>query len=83
VLPLHRTDGLVAERSVAEKERLMTTVLVHRLRGHHALLEMALEEERSRAMPDDRRLAGIKKKKLAIKDRLTAFVGASAPSAAH
>ena len=56
----------------------MTTVLVHRLRGHHALLEIALEEERSRAMPDDRRLAGIKKKKLAIKDRLTAFVGASA-----
>lgn len=58
----------------------MTTVLVHRLRGHHALLEMALEEERSRAMPDDRRLAGIKKKKLAIKDRLAVFDDRRLPS---
>ena len=61
----------------------MTIVLARRRRGHHALLEMALKEERSRAMPDDRTLAGIKKKKLAIKDRLFAFVGASAQSTAH
>ncbi|MDZ4110162.1 MAG: YdcH family protein [Brevundimonas sp.] len=56
----------------------MTVALARRLRGHHALLEMALKDERSRTMPDDRTLAGIKKKKLAIKDRLSVFDGASA-----
>jgi len=61
----------------------MSVVLARRLRGYHALLEMALKDERSRARPDDRALAGIKKKKLAIKDRLSAFEGASAQSTAH
>ncbi len=61
----------------------MTMVLVHRLRAHHALLEMALRDERSRARPDDCALAGIKKKKLALKDRLSAFEGVSAPPTAH
>ncbi|WP_439476981.1 DUF465 domain-containing protein [Brevundimonas sp.] len=61
----------------------MTIVLARRLRGHHALLEMALKDERSRARPDDRTLAGIKKKKLAIKDRLSVFDSASVRSTAH
>jgi hypothetical protein len=45
-------------------------VLARRLQGFHSLLEMALQDERARPRPDDRTLAGIKKKKLAIKDRL-------------
>lgn len=48
----------------------MSIVLAHRLRGCHALLELALGEERSRLQPDERMLATIKKKKLALKDRL-------------
>lgn len=61
----------------------MSIVLARRLQGFHVLLEMALRNERARPGPDDRTVTNIKKKKLAIKDRLTAFVGASAPSAAH
>ncbi|MEH6664457.1 MAG: YdcH family protein [Brevundimonas sp.] len=52
----------------------MSTVLARRLQGFHALLEMALRDERSRpGGPDDRTVARIKKKKLAVKDRLAAF----------
>lgn len=61
----------------------MSIVLAHRLRGFHVLLELALREERARPSPDDRTLAGIKKKKLAIKDRLAAFEGRAVPSASH
>ena len=57
----------------------MTIVLAHRLRGFHALLEMALRDERARPLPDDRSIAGIKKKKLAIKDRLAVFDGRQVP----
>ena len=57
----------------------MTIVLAHRLRGFHALLEMALSDERARPLPDDRSIAGIKKKKLAIKDRLAVFDGRQVP----
>ena len=53
----------------------MSIVLAYRLRGLHSLLEMALRDERSRPRPDDRTVAGIKKKKLAIKDRLAVFDG--------
>jgi hypothetical protein len=53
----------------------MSIVLANRLQGFHSLLEMALKDERSRPQPDDRTVAGIKKKKLAIKDRLAAFDG--------
>lgn len=53
----------------------MSVVLVRRLKGLHALLEMALKDERSRPRPGERTLAGIKKKKLAIKDRLAAVEG--------
>ena len=53
----------------------MTIVLAHRLRGLHALLEMALRDERARPLPDDRSVAGIKKRKLVIKDRLAVFDG--------
>ncbi len=48
----------------------MSIVLARRLRGFHALLEMALRDERARPRPDDGTVAGIKKKKLVIKDRL-------------
>jgi len=65
----------------------MSIVLARRLRGFHALLEMALRDERTRPQPDemalrdertrpqpdDRAVASIKKKKLAIRDRLVAF----------
>lgn len=61
----------------------MNVVLVRRLEGLHALLEMALEEERSRVRPDDRTLAGIKKKKLAIRDQLARAEAASERSAVH
>ena len=61
----------------------MTIVLAHRLRGFHALLEMALSDERARPLPDDRSIAGIKKKKLAIKDRLAVFDGRRMPSASR
>ena len=59
----------------------MTIVLAHRLRGLHALLEMALSDERARPLPDGRSVAGIKKRKLAIKDRLAVFDGRQMPSA--
>lgn len=61
----------------------MSIVLARRLRGFHALLEMALKDERSRPRPDDRTLAGIKKKKLAIKDRLVVFDGPTMRSASR
>ena len=61
----------------------MTIVLAHRLRGFHALLEMALRDERVRPLPDDRSIAGIKKKKLAIKDRLAVFDGRQMPAASR
>jgi hypothetical protein len=51
----------------------MSIVLAKRLQGFHALLEMALKDERSRPCPDQRTLASIKKRKLAVKDRLAAF----------
>lgn len=53
----------------------MSIVLARRLRGFQALLEMALKDERARPRPDDRTVAGIKKKKLAIKDRLAVLDG--------
>jgi len=53
----------------------MSIVLARRLQGLHALLETALRDERARPRPDDRTVAGINKKKLAIKDRLTVFDG--------
>jgi len=53
----------------------MSIVLAHRLRGLHPLLEMALRDERARPRPDDQTVAGIKKKKLAIKDLLAVFDG--------
>lgn len=61
----------------------MSSVLAHRLRGFHSLLEMALKDERARPRPDDRTVAGIKKKKLAIKDRLAVFDGLQAPPASR
>jgi hypothetical protein len=51
----------------------MSIVLARRLRGFPALLEMALRDERARLRPDDGAVARIKKKKLAIRDRLVAF----------
>lgn len=45
-------------------------VLTRRLQGWHALLEMSLRDERARPRPDDQAVAAIKKKKLAVKDRL-------------
>ncbi len=38
----------------------MSIVLARRLRGFHALLEMALRDERARLQPDDRAVASIK-----------------------
>lgn len=61
----------------------MSIVLAHRLRGFHALLEMALRDERARPRPGDRTLAGIKNKKLAIKGRLAVFDDRQMPSASH
>ena len=57
----------------------MSIVLARRLKGMHFLLQMALKDERARPRPDDRTVAGIKKKKLAIKDRLAAFDGLQMP----
>ncbi len=51
----------------------MSIVLARRWRGFHALLEMALRDERARPRPDDRTVAAIRKKKLIIKDRLAGF----------
>lgn len=61
----------------------MSVVTVRRLKGFHALLEMALKDERSRPWPDDRAVAGIKKRKLAIRDRLAAMGGAPMRSDFH
>lgn len=61
----------------------MSIVLTRRLRGFHALLEMALRDERARPRPDDRAVAGIKKKKLAVKDRLARLDGPETSSASH
>ena len=61
----------------------MSIVLAHRLRGFHALLEMALRDERARPRPGDRTLAGIKNKKLAIKDRLAVFDSRQMSSVSH
>ncbi len=61
----------------------MSIVLARRLQGFHALLEMALKDERARPRPDDRTVAGIKKRKLVIKDRLAIFNSSQMPSAPH
>lgn len=61
----------------------MSIVLANRLRGLHALLEMALSDERTRPRPDDRTLVSIKKKKLVIKDRLVVFDDRQLPSASR
>lgn len=51
----------------------MSYSIIQRLQTRHALLEMALVEERSRPRPSDPLLARIKKKKLQIRDRLEAL----------
>lgn len=61
----------------------MSIVLARRLRGFHALLEMALRDERARPLPDDRAVASIKKKKLVIRDQLVAFDDRQSPSTSH
>lgn len=61
----------------------MSIVLARRWRGFHALLEMALRDERSRPCPDERTVAGIKKKKLLIKDRLARIDARQASSASQ
>ncbi|WP_425985621.1 DUF465 domain-containing protein [Brevundimonas sp. TWP1-2-1b1] len=61
----------------------MSIVLANRLRGVHALLEMALKDERARPRPDDLTLAQIRKKKLAIKDRLAIFERSLASAASR
>ena len=61
----------------------MSNVLAHRLRGVPALRAMARTDERARPRPDARTVAGIKKKKLAIKDRLAVFDGHQAPPASR
>lgn len=61
----------------------MSIVLARRLRGFHALLEMALSDERARPLPDDRAVARLKKKKLVIRDRLVAVDGRHTPSASR
>lgn len=58
----------------------MSIVLARRLQGLHALLELALRDEQARKRPDARALASIKKKKLAIKDRLAVFDGGPLPA---
>jgi hypothetical protein len=61
----------------------MSIVLEHLLKGCHALLELALRDERARLRPNDRTLATIKKKKLAIKDKLRLFDDRRTSSASH
>jgi len=61
----------------------MSIVLAHRLKGCHALLELALRDERARLRPDERTLATIKKKKLVIKDKLMLFDGGRTTSSSH
>ena len=51
----------------------MNGYFLHRLRGRHALLEAALEQERRRPVPDEVTLARIKKRKLELKDRVRAM----------
>lgn len=43
-----------------------------RLRSRHALLELQIETERLRPVPDALRLQSLKREKLAIKERLAA-----------
>lgn len=59
----------------------MSIVLARRLRGFQALLEMALRDERARPRPNDHTLAGIKKTKLAINNRLAGVDDRPMPSA--
>ena len=61
----------------------MSIVLARRLLAFHVLLEMALKDERARPRPDDRTVATIKKKKLAVMDRLVVFDGRQAQSGSH
>ncbi|PZO40139.1 MAG: hypothetical protein DCE92_03025 [Alphaproteobacteria bacterium] len=61
----------------------MSIVLAHRLKGCHALLELALRDERARLRPDERTLATIKKKKLVIKDKLMLFDDGRTTSSSH
>jgi hypothetical protein len=51
----------------------MTRVFIHRLHGRHALLEADLAQELRRPVPDPAALAGIKKRKLQLKDRMRAL----------
>jgi hypothetical protein len=44
---------------------------------------MALRDERARSHPDDHTVSRIKKRKLAIKDRLSRFDSPRTSSAAH
>ncbi len=53
---------------------------VERLQIRHALLEVALAEERSRPRPSDPMIARIKKKKLQVRDRLEALREARVPA---
>jgi hypothetical protein len=50
---------------------------VDALRQRHAVLDRQLEEEQARPMPDNGILVDLKRQKLAIKDQISNFEGAS------
>ena len=62
---------------------MITRYFIHRLHGHHALLEAALDQELRRPEPDARVLSEIKKRKLQLKDRLRALEPQSAADGLH
>ena len=81
-IPL-RTDASVSSAPLQRRRGSLSIVLAHRLRGFHALLEMALRDERTRPRPDDRTDAGFRKKKPAVKDRLASSIARQMPSASR
>lgn len=55
---------------------------LQRLRQEHAWLEQRIREERARPMPDFLQLQKLKRRKLAIKERLVGASGGSGSTAA-
>jgi len=56
---------------------------IHWLHGRHVLLDAALAQEMRRPEPDARIIAGIKKRKLQVKDRLRALELKAATEGLH
>lgn len=60
----------MAELDSAEETKMSTSDRIEVLKKKHASLEVALEDENNRPMPDSSVVANLKREKLAIKDEL-------------